>query len=147
MIYIVGSGPAGVASAYALVKKGVEVTMLDAGIELEPELSKIIKQLQKSEKWDPALIRKIKGNVDASVKGVKRKYSYSSNYPYGGVDEHIPISYKDVGCRPSFAKGGLSSVWGAAIMPYYSEDIKDWTVSMNELGKHYKAVNKFFLAV
>jgi NADPH-dependent glutamate synthase beta subunit-like oxidoreductase len=33
MVYVVGSGPAGVSVAYALLKQGAEVTMLYAGLE------------------------------------------------------------------------------------------------------------------
>ena len=36
MLYVVGSGPAGLSSARALLASGFKVTMLDAGMELEP---------------------------------------------------------------------------------------------------------------
>ena len=35
MYYIIGSGPSGVSCAYALLRQGRKVTMLDAGLELE----------------------------------------------------------------------------------------------------------------
>jgi 2-polyprenyl-6-methoxyphenol hydroxylase-like FAD-dependent oxidoreductase len=33
--FIIGSGPTGVAAASALLKRGLKVTMLDAGLSLE----------------------------------------------------------------------------------------------------------------
>ena len=45
MIYIVGSGPAGVACAHALVSRGVPVTLLDTGIEMEPDLRQVVTTL------------------------------------------------------------------------------------------------------
>src|SRR4029077_11551312 len=37
MFVVVGSGPAGVACAHALLSKGARVTMLDAGLDLESD--------------------------------------------------------------------------------------------------------------
>ena len=37
MFVVIGSGPAGVTSAEALVARGQPVTLLDAGVALEPE--------------------------------------------------------------------------------------------------------------
>jgi 2-polyprenyl-6-methoxyphenol hydroxylase-like FAD-dependent oxidoreductase len=42
VIYIVGSGPAGVACAHALVSRDIPVTLLDAGIEMEPDLRQVL---------------------------------------------------------------------------------------------------------
>jgi choline dehydrogenase-like flavoprotein len=143
MIYVVGSGPAGVACSYALVKKGYEVTMLDAGIELEPEIANTVEQLHKSKHFDPQLLEKIKGNKSVSVKGVRKKLIYGSDYPYKEVAKHIPLYSDGVVANPTFAKGGLSSVWGASVMPYRSEDIKDWPISLEDLSPYYASVLKF----
>ena len=45
-IYIVGSGPAGVSTASALLKRGYKVTMLDVGRKLEESI------LQKYPEWE-----------------------------------------------------------------------------------------------
>ena len=37
MYYVIGSGPAGIAAAAALISAGSEVTLLDVGIELDEE--------------------------------------------------------------------------------------------------------------
>ena len=41
-LYVVGSGPAGLSSARALLASGHEVTMLDAAEELEPDTGEIV---------------------------------------------------------------------------------------------------------
>ncbi|MFC1830300.1 FAD-dependent oxidoreductase [Thermodesulfobacteriota bacterium] len=43
MIYVIGSGPAGISAATALVNNGHEVTMLDVGFDLEPEQESIVR--------------------------------------------------------------------------------------------------------
>ena len=42
---VIGSGPAGVACAKALLAQGVPVAMLDAGLQLEPETAERIRAL------------------------------------------------------------------------------------------------------
>ncbi len=143
MIYVVGSGPAGVACAYALIRKGLKVTMLDAGIELEQVKSKILEKLQRSKKWDPKLLEKIKGNTKVTVKGVSRKLIYGSDYPYKEADTNIKLTAEGITANPSFAYGGLSNVWGAAVMPYRAEDIKDWPITLEQIAPYYTAVLEF----
>jgi choline dehydrogenase-like flavoprotein len=49
------------------------------------------------------------------------------------------VHYDQVGLRPSLAQGGLSNVWGAAIMPFFGGDIADWPLALDSLAKHYTA--------
>ena len=46
MVLVLGSGPAGVACASALLEAGEKVTMLDAGLELEPSRRSQLVNLQ-----------------------------------------------------------------------------------------------------
>ena len=143
MIYVIGSGPAGVSAAYALVKKGVEITMLDAGIQLEPNAKKIVDKLKKSEHWDQSLIKKIKEKAHERFGKDIIKYVYGSDYPYREVNKHMPIKTHGVSYFSSFGKGGLSAAWGAAVMPYLDGDLTDWPISIKDLEPHYRAVLKF----
>lgn len=145
MIYIVGSGPAGVACAHALLSQGLEVTMLDSGIELEGERTKILEKLSntKPENWDLDLINTIKGNTVASASGSFFKGVYGSDFPYRETDTYLPYETKNVQPRVSLAKGGLSNIWGAAVLPYLDEDIKDWPISVKDLAPYYESVLSF----
>lgn len=143
MIYVVGSGPSGIACARELLQKGLCVTMLDAGIALEKDKQEALAQLSKSDKWDASLLTKLRGKLDAFAKDGPLKLSYGSDYSYKDVKKHIPMSEKGIICRPSFAKGGLSTVWGASVMPYLDEDMVGWPFRTNILAAHYKKVLSF----
>jgi ferredoxin len=40
----------------------------------------------------------------------------------------------------SLAKGGLSSVWGASLLPVHPDDIRDWPFPYEDLVPHYQAI-------
>lgn len=145
MIYIVGSGPAGISCAHALLSKGLEVTMLDSGLELESDRTKILEELSntKPENWDLDLINTIKGNTVASTSGNFFKGVYGSDFPSREVDKYLSYEAKNVQPRISLAKGGLSNVWGAAVLPYLDEDISDWPLSVKDLTPYYESVFSF----
>ena len=145
MIYIVGSGPAGVSCAHALLSKGLEVTMLDSGLELETERAKILERFNSTEleNWDLDSINKIKGNTSASTSGSFFKGVYGSDFPYREVSTYLPYKAKNVQPRISLAKGGLSNIWGAAVLPYVDEDINDWPLSVKDFAPHYESVFSF----
>ena len=145
MIYVVGSGPAGVSCAMALVNQGLEVTMLDAGIELEPERQQMVERMRagRREEWDAASLRMLKERTSAHINGIPIKYVYGSDYPYREADQHIPTEGKHVVGSPSLARGGFSNAWGATTLPYLSSDIADWPVSVSDLAPHYEAVLSF----
>jgi choline dehydrogenase-like flavoprotein len=48
-----------------------------------------------------------------------------------------------VDCCPSYARGGFSNVWGAAVLPFLQRDICDWPIRIEDLAPHYRAVLKF----
>jgi len=79
---VVGSGPDGVCAASALIQKGGHVTLLDGGLDLEPQIADSLRTLsqQPSEDWDPQLINKFKDPFEVSPKGVPLKYLYGSDF-------------------------------------------------------------------
>jgi choline dehydrogenase-like flavoprotein len=121
MIYIIGSGPAGIACASALLKRGCYVTMLDVGVVIDdypaPELSSPL-------------------NFSDS-----KKLSLGSDYVYQEVAQHFLIKAdKHVGCLASFSKGGFSNVWGAFVGVYHQDDIADWPIGIEQLNKYYPEI-------
>ena len=99
MLYVVGSGPAGVSCAKALLNRGFEVTMLDAGIELESEKKAILNQFSPSDPWDPQLLVQLKGKPVTNSKQ-PLKLSYGSSYMYQKTAEYLPIQADQVRCSP-----------------------------------------------
>ena len=145
MYCVVGSGPSGVACAQALLQQGVAVRMLDAGLELEPARARVVSQLAASAPggWDPRLLAVVKEGMASNAKGVPLKLVYGSDFPYRGADLHLPGSAGGVGLKPSLAKGGLSNVWGGAMMPYIDRDLAAWPIDAARLAPHYAAVLDF----
>ena len=144
---IVGSGPAGVSAASALLDRGKSVLMLDSGIEVEPELEKKINSLllKPNKNWKDSDTAFLKSNEKVKSGQIPNKYSYGSNFPYQIPSLGPCFSFEsNVGLRPSFARGGLSNVWGASLLPYLDEDILDWPVTRSDLEPHYQAVSQLF---
>jgi choline dehydrogenase-like flavoprotein len=141
MVYVIGSGPAGVAVAYALLKQGAEVTMLDAGLTLEQERSRLVDVLSHStpDEWSQTSLSTLKGSLAGDGRVMPRKLSYGSDFPYRDVEGGMSVIQSGVDVVSSSARGGLSNVWGGAVLPYRAEDIIDWPLSVDDLAPHYRA--------
>src|SRR6476660_5526081 len=118
MYFIVGSGPSGIACAYALAKAGRPVTILDTGLTLEPEREAARAALARRDKrsWSRSEVGFLQG---ALPKGTgPTKLAYGSDFPYRTVPSSTEVVPAGLGLRGSYARGGLSNVWGSVILPY-----------------------------
>ena len=141
MNIVIGSGPAGTACAVALLARGAAVRMLDGGLTLEPERAELVERFRRSrpEDWTAADLAAYQSGMNPDAKGVPHKLVYGSDFPYREADQRLGVHYQNVGLRPSLAKGGLSNVWGAAMLPFVERDLKDWPLSDTALAPHYSA--------
>jgi choline dehydrogenase-like flavoprotein len=133
-VLVVGSGPAGVACATALLDQGAQVTMLDAGLELEPSRRSQLADLQTVAftSWDEPSLRFLREGVQVSGGGIPLKLAYGSDFPYRDpIDQ--PITATGVHAKSSFARGGLSNVWGASMLPYRKDDMRGWPITVSAL--------------
>jgi len=144
MYCVIGSGPAGVACAKALLARGATVRMLDAGLELEPDRARLVRELAsvKPAEWRPEQIARLKEGMTASASGLPLKLIFGSDFPYRETETHIPWRGEGTSTRPSLALGGLSNTWGASLLPYRDADIGDWPIKLAELEPHYRAAAK-----
>jgi len=141
-VYIVGSGPAGIAAAAVLAEAGLPVTMLDAGRELEPEIRSELERFRSTPPadWDPSVIARFKSRTLAGTSGIQMKFAYGSDFPYAASEQYLPITAENVGhLTQSFALGGFSTVWGAAVLPYTADEIKSWPIALSDLEPHYRS--------
>lgn len=140
---IVGSGPAGVAAAHALLARGRRVRMLDAGETLEPERVDRLDRMgaQSPDAWSKADLDAVRGPRRAARTDGMRPYG--SDFAIRDIMGLLAAPKADFSLRPSFALGGLSNGWGAAVAPYRIEDIQDWPGAARDLASHYKAVSSF----
>lgn len=141
MNVVIGSGPAGVACAEALLARGEPVCLVDAGLTLEPERREVIARMrgQAPGEWRAEDLAAIKEGMDANAGGVLLKRSFGSDYVYRGPAEQGAGAVAGPALKPSFALGGLSNVWGAAMLPYTASDLEGWPITAAELAPHYAA--------
>ena len=145
MHYIIGSGPGGVSCAYALLRQGRKVTMLDTGLELEPARSRQLVALQSvpPRQWGSNERAFLKEGMGADTAGIPAKLVYGSDFPYRGVAGATEIKLEKASVATSYAQGGFSNVWGSAVLPYRQSDIEDWPIGENRLARHYRSVFEF----
>lgn len=141
MNIVVGSGPAGVAAARALLDRGESVTLLDVGQRLPAANAEALKNLRSKPRdlWNPIDLDKIRGSARSSHRGVELKTAYGSDFAYRSLDEVQEIS-KSVLIRASYALGGLSNVWGGAVLPYHARDTAAWPIPLHALQPHYQKI-------
>ena len=139
---VVGSGPAGMACAAALLKQGRRVLMLDAGLKLEPDRSQLVARLGQTPapQWTAADLARIKEGMNPGAAGIPQKLLFGSDYPYRDAEQELGVNYGATGLRASLALGGFSTVWGSAMLPYAQHDITDWPITTEQLAPHYRAV-------
>src|SRR5439155_18579817 len=81
-VAVVGSGPAGISCSRALTRRGIKVTILDVGEELDSERQKIVKELSSTspDKWDPQGVRAITENATVANRAIPKKLVFGSDY-------------------------------------------------------------------
>lgn len=144
MKIVVGSGPSGISCAQALLDRGEQVCMVDAGVTLEPERQAVIARMarQTPAEWSGEDLGLVKEGMNASAKGVVLKRIYGSDFAYRGPAEHIGTQSSQAALMPTLAQGGLSNVWGAALLPYCERDLRGWPITLADLAPHYAAILK-----
>jgi choline dehydrogenase-like flavoprotein len=142
---VVGSGPSGIACAYALHKAGQRVTLLDVGFTPDREFKNLVTRYHRDQDVT-ALIR--------NIHRLRRKYSkqsdvqpaktlFGSDYPYKTVrDTYVENDDTSV-VRSSLAKGGFSTVWGANVSCVIPKEMNGWPITLNDLKPYYSLVEEF----
>jgi choline dehydrogenase-like flavoprotein len=144
MIFVIGSGPAGVSCAAALLARGLSVTMLDASVGLEEDKKKVLEKTKND--WNTLLPNEPPIELTHPLDSTNPiKWVYGSNFPYAEVEQHFTIKStdKNIHCLPSFARGGLSNAWGAFSFPYNEGDLSEWSIKSNQLEPYYKKIFTF----
>lgn len=142
MCYVVGSGFAGIACAKALLAAGKRVTILDAGLQLEEERRAAAARLAAADpaEWTEASTAFLRERAAEGESGIPLKLAYGSDFPYRDAPGALRLAYEGSFTKACYARGGLSTVWGGAVMPYRQEDIYDWPISIADLEPGYRAV-------
>src|SRR5215472_17796622 len=93
---VVGSGPAGIACARALLDQGKHVRMLDAGITLEPERLPLVEKFRQTppEHWMPEDLARYQAGMNSGAAGVPLKLVFGSDFAYRETDQHLRVDYE-----------------------------------------------------
>ena len=143
MIVIIGSGASGVAAASALIDRGVDkLMMLDVGEKLEPDRQQIVDRLP--DLPQPQLDIEYEKLMNETVSGagldIPSKTIFGSSYPYKEPEGVPKIDTCNARVMRSFARGGLSNVWGGSALPYPPSEMCGWPITKDEMNSHYKAM-------
>ncbi len=119
--------------------------MIDGGQELEPANAAKLVQLSAAapETWAGEPSEWMRAGMQSSVEGIPLKLTYGSDFPYRALHGSPRVEGSGVNTKFSLGKGGLSQVWGAAVMPYRQDDMAGWPITTAELAPHYRAVLDF----
>jgi choline dehydrogenase-like flavoprotein len=139
---VIGSGPAGVAAATALLARGRTVLMVDGGKALEPEAVQRRDALAATDPagWTEGTRADWMAPQYATPPGQQRRYgSDFAMEPGAATLADLPGWFA---LRASRATGGLSNLWGSAMLPYAAKDMAGWPITAAELAPHYRAVTE-----
>jgi choline dehydrogenase-like flavoprotein len=136
-LLVVGSGPAGIAAAREAVRAGRSVTVVDGGVDLEPEHRQRLERMKRADRPDPDDVAVARNAVSATRSGVSLKRVHGSDFPYRGAGQ---VETSNVSAYRSGAHGGLGNVWGAAVLPFTERDTSDWDVPRTELDAAMRRV-------
>lgn len=143
---VIGSGPAAIAAAKGIVAQGHRVTILDVGTRLDQKHQDAVDRMSAKdpEDWNPEDLATITGNRVATKEAIHSKQVYGSAFTFDQRDSAVDVRWAEQsGFNHSLARGGLSNVWGSAMLPYAQADIADWPIRLTDLEPHYRAVMDF----
>lgn len=137
---IIGSGPAGIATALARLERGRKILLLDVGHDLEPEAEarRLAMAAKPTDLSDQDKAEWMRRQFKTPTGQARRYGSDFAMQPAGDLfDGGDPIAL-----RSSHAAGGLSNLWGGAVLPWRQQDIDDWPITTQDLAAHWLAVAK-----
>jgi choline dehydrogenase-like flavoprotein len=141
---IIGSGPAAAGAALGLVADPAqEVTVVDVGTTLEPELQSALGRLSTTTEpsWSPTDVARIGQQPVPTQRGVlPQKRAHGSDYPFRDAGQLQGLDARGAANESvvSGAYGGFSNVWGAQLMPFSRATFDRWPVSMTDMEPHYR---------
>lgn len=139
---VVGSGPAGIACAKALVRRGVQVEMIDVGEQLSPDRTALKQRLAAAapEDWQASDRAGAADNPTMQSGSFPRKFLFGGDALLRGQHAHAPVAAEWPITAQSFAAGGLSVAWGAALLPTDQVDMADWPLNRGALDESFARV-------
>ena len=109
-------------------------------LSIEPERAEAVRVARgRVDVLRPETAPWLQAHSTEAATGIPRKLLFGSDFPYREASAHLQLHSEAVGLEPSFAFGGHSNIWGAAVMPYVDRDMAGWPICARELAPHYEA--------
>ena len=144
---IIGSGPSAIATALALCRRGERPLILDVGLELDRRRADARDRLGSTtpQHWSGEDLRVVKdpprsqaNRTTQRVLASKRLFGSDFTFEDDGVSAFVPG--EGIGISPSYARGGMSNVWGAGLLTHSDRDTSGWPIGYAELEPHYREI-------
>ena len=143
-VAVVGSGVAGTSAASALAARGIAITILDVGEELDARRQAVVARLHElpTDQWPAADYELIRENPTFGNNDLPKKVHFGSDYIYANDRPFSRMATLAKGRvpYPTFAKGGFSNIWGAAVLPPDSCDMMDWPLTRREMEPYFRKI-------
>ncbi len=143
-VAVVGSGISGIFAARALAARGIPVTILDVGETLDAAHRAAVDRLHDlmPQDWPAADYNLIRENATFREGALPKKVHFGSDYIYADTRSFAPTRTLAGGrvAYPTYAKGGFSNIWGAAVLPPAECDMADWPISRAQMEPYFRAV-------
>ena len=148
-VIIIGSGPAGVHSAWPLVMAGKNVTMVDGGKRSMGDMSDAPRRnFEDVRRNDPNQWRWFLGNDLSGIplSGLTGglgggQVSGNRSYVTSGT-EALPITLQKAFVIQSLAEGGLGAAWGATCAYLKPEELAMMGMPADEMERHYETITR-----
>jgi len=142
---VIGAGPAGVFSAYAL--RGKRVLLLDVGHRppASPVLEGNLYELRKSREdlFEAMIGGKFEGLHNLVDRNISLKLkSPLMAYVVRDSERLAPVVSDTFDAVISLAQGGLANAWGAGVYRFTARDLEGWPVSLAELDPFYDELTR-----
>ncbi|HET6161049.1 MAG TPA: FAD-dependent oxidoreductase [Dongiaceae bacterium] len=140
-VAVVGSGPAGIACAKALARRGAQVDLIDVGERLSADRANLKQRLAAAAPthWSAA-DRAAAAENPTMRSGFPRKFLFGSDELLRGQHAAAPVAADWPIIAQNFAAGGLSVGWGAALLPIDTPDMAAWPFGRAALDASFARV-------
>jgi|APSaa5957512535_1039671.scaffolds.fasta_scaffold02521_10 hypothetical protein len=142
-IAIIGSGLASISAAKALIDRGMRPTIIDCGDVLDASRVKVVDKMSQldAENWNAADLSIVTSNPTVKNKStIPKKLEFGSDYFYGKADQYQRVQFDGTIPPFSYAKGGFSAGWGAAVLPPDENDLTAWPIGNKELEPYFQKI-------
>jgi len=116
------------------------VLMLDGGLRLEPDRQSRVEEMARRDpfEWSSAQLAAIKSGMELGPEGFPLKRLFGSDVAFRETASFTEVVCDRSDLKMSLAFGGLSTVWGAGLIPFCADDISGWPIRIEALAPYYR---------